>query len=291
MLTKLPEETKRNMARNHQNIDWTIQELQNALRNEIRIFEVGQQTSFTSQNNLPSTASFHTSAARKPHHRKEAGSKLCCVYYKGNHTAINCENHKDVPSRIEIIKQQRLCYNCLAHHRVSHCNYKNHCRKSGNKHHTSICSDNPSKPASSTATTESIGPQLESSTPLLANTTNNGSFTTLAPAKRSTCLLKTAIATVVGNVLLDEGLQPCFLTEKLASELTLMPHRRGNINLSSFGADKPLYKQMDAVLLQIQTTTRELVSLSALVVPMIATPIANPINMEVLQLPHLQELP
>ena len=39
MLSKLPEETLRSMARNQQNVELTIQELQTALRNEIRIFE------------------------------------------------------------------------------------------------------------------------------------------------------------------------------------------------------------------------------------------------------------
>jgi len=61
------------MARN---TDWTIKELQTALRNEIRIFEAGQQSSYTNENNVPPTASFLTPATRKSHPRKEAGSKL-----------------------------------------------------------------------------------------------------------------------------------------------------------------------------------------------------------------------
>ena len=155
------------------------------------------------------------------------------MYCKGNHTAINCETHKEIPAHIEIIKQQWLCYNCLAHHRVSHCSSKNQCRKGGGKHHTSICSDIANKPASNTASpTESTAPQLESAPPLPTNTTDNGAFTTLAPTKRSTCLLKTAIATVIGtdsqteaNILFNEGSQCSFLTERLASELTLSPYR------------------------------------------------------------------
>ena len=166
---------------------------------------------------------------------------------------MNCETHKEIPARIEIIKQQRLCFNCLAHHRVSQCSSKNRCRKCGGKHHTSICSDTPSKPASSTASpTESTTPQTESAPAPTqpANTTHNGAFTTLAPTKHSTCLLKTAIATVVGtdsqteaNILFDEGLQHSFLTEKLAHELTLTPCRQENIYLSSFKAQKPLFKK------------------------------------------------
>ena len=39
------------------------------------------------------------------------------------HTTLNCEV---VPSRLEIIKQQWLLHNYLAHHHISHCNSKNH---------------------------------------------------------------------------------------------------------------------------------------------------------------------
>ena len=44
---------------------------------------------------------------------------------------------------------------------------------------------------------------------------------------------------------------------------------------------------MDAVLLQIGTTSGELVPLTALVVPMIATPISSILVMNLLQFPQL----
>lgn len=47
---------------------------------------------------------------------------------------------------------------------------------------------------------------------------------------------------------------------------------------------------MDTVLIHIKTSTGELVPLSALVVPTIATPISNTLEMNVLQLPHLKGL-
>jgi len=194
MLSKLPEETKRNMARNHQRGDWTVQELQAGLRNEIRVFEVGQPSPYNSPTGLPPTASFITST-RKPHYKKDSINKLCCVYCKGSHSAVNCDTHTEVPAHVEIIKQQRLCFNCLAHHRVTNCNSKNH----WNKHHTSICTDSSNKQTNSpAATVEKTAPVLQTSTLQQTNATDNGSFTTLAPSKHSSCLLKTAIATVVG---------------------------------------------------------------------------------------------
>ena len=80
--------------------------------------------------------------------------------------------------------------------------------------------------------------------------TNTITLTTPTPqlTKSATCLLKTAIATVVGrdlqteaNVLFDEGSQRTFLTEKVASELAVESYRLENISLSSFAADKPRY--------------------------------------------------
>ncbi|XP_065883974.1 uncharacterized protein [Dysidea avara] len=293
ILTKLPEETRRNMARGHTSAEWTVLEIQTAICNEIRIFETGQQISASQQGNP--TVSFHTSLHRKPQLKRETSNKLSCVYCKGNHAAINCEVHKEAASRIEIIRQQRLCYNCLAHHRVSQCHSKNRCRKCGNKHHTSICSDPSKQTTSETSTSSDVAPVSTTAT------TDTASLTTLAPrqlTKSTTCLLKTAIVTVVGtslqteaNVLFDEGSQRSFLTEKLANDLELTPYRFENISLSSFGANKPLHKQMNTVSIRIRTPTGEMVPLSALVVPTIATPISNPLHTDVLQLPHLKGLP
>jgi len=228
ILTKLPEETKRNMARSHIKTEWTVLELQAALLNEIRIFETGQQTSqLYSQQGNP-TASFYTGLSRKSCNTKDSGNKLNCAFCKGNHAAINCDVHKNTASRMEIIKQQRLCYNCLAHHRVTQCHSKNRCRKCGNKHHTSICnasgkdgiSQIPTETTPLSTTTEKTVSQATPQTtskPASQTASQTASLTTLAPhkiAKNTTCLLKTAIATVVGtsmqteaNILFYEGSQ------------------------------------------------------------------------------------
>jgi len=59
MPNKLPDETKRNMARDHTSAEWTVLELQAAIRNEIRILETGQQPSLLCSHQgdpqLPST--------------------------------------------------------------------------------------------------------------------------------------------------------------------------------------------------------------------------------------------
>ena len=75
---------------------------------------------------------------------------------------------------------------------------------------------------------------------------------------------------------------------ELAKELTVEPYKSEYISLSSFGAARPLYKMMDTVIIHVKTLTGELVPLSALVVPTIATPIGTPLEMNVLKLPYLR---
>ena len=140
ILAKLPEETKKNMARDHATATRTIEELQAAILKELRIFKVGQQPStLTNQPAIP-TAAFYTGENKKIGHR-DTISKLSCAYCKGTHSAVNCDVTKDVPSRLEVIKKKHICFNCLAHHRVSQCTSRNRCRTCSGKHHTSICNE------------------------------------------------------------------------------------------------------------------------------------------------------
>ena len=110
ILTKLPEETKKNMARDHQSTTWTIEELQAAILKELRIFKVGQQTSTLTNHQAIPTTSFYTGAKRKTGHtHRDTTNRLSRAYCKGNHSANNCNVNKDVPLRLEVIKKKHLC--------------------------------------------------------------------------------------------------------------------------------------------------------------------------------------
>ena len=72
------------------------------------------------------------------------------------------------------------------------------------------------------------------------------------------CLLKTAIATVStgnrctkANILFDEGAQRSFISQKLADQLQLCPHSIENINISSFGAESAISKQLSTVVVDM----------------------------------------
>ena len=240
------------MVRTHDSSEWSVKQLQKAIIREIIIFEAGRQTSHSTTQGRLQTASFFTSAGKKANQkpRDHVSKQPVCTYCKGSHTSTNCEVHKDQQSRIAIIKQEKLCFNCLAHHCVSQCSSRNQCQKCNGKHHTSIC--NSSTPTSSNSTpSNNIGttPSDQSQPPSNSTTdTDTTTFlTTFVPSQltgNTVCLLKIAIATVVNgsleaeaHILFDKGSQQSFLTEKLAYLLEVVPHSSEHISLTSYGSN------------------------------------------------------
>ena len=117
MLNKLPVDVRRNLAKQHGIGEWTIYQLQGTLLTEIQILEMGSHHSLKSQSNSHQfTASFLTNSFHKlQHDTSETKKKLTCVYCKGSHTHGNCEVVKDQQKRLDIIKRDKLCFNCLGH--------------------------------------------------------------------------------------------------------------------------------------------------------------------------------
>ena len=92
---------------------------------EIRILEMGSHHPFKNQSNTQITASFHTNSVHKPPHTASdphTQKKPTCVYCKGPHTPGTCEAIKDHQKHLDVIKREKLCFNCLGHHKVCSCN-------------------------------------------------------------------------------------------------------------------------------------------------------------------------
>ena len=209
ILGKLPPDVRKSLAREHSNLQRSLDQLREAIVTEIKVLEAGAfapSSTLESQHSPSATASFLTSSTSRP------DKKPKCPFCKGPHTAIQCDVVPDQAKRMEIVKQDRLCFNCLGHHKASQCQSKGHCKHCKELHHTSLCwgTRKPQSPTidSSTPTPPSTNPD-EPSTQTgqhLVNTT----FSYPQPAK--VCFLKTAVATVRANnystrvnILLDEG--------------------------------------------------------------------------------------
>ena len=142
--------------------------------------------------------------------------------------------------------------------------------------------------------------QLQPATPV-PSATPVSSF--VIPASHNTpkvspiCLLKTAIAPVVNghmrmnaNILFDEGAQRSFMSVQLATELQVKPTSSTQVALSSFGAESQSLQTLDVATVQVETLAGELIPISVLIVPTIATPISNSYHLALNTLPHLKGL-
>ena len=228
LLGKLPSKVKQNLVRAHGKREWTLSELQTAILNELYILEMGSQTEpLTSA--APPTASFLTATKKSSMTVK---TKPRCPFCAGPHNPSMCESVKDPKQRCDIVRQNKLCYNCLGHHKVSACNSRHCCRNCQRKHHTSLCNSgqgsNSSSQSSHTVQQSNSTPPSQPATATATNTRNGTTDTasmsmTIPTPQNSVCLLKTAVATVTNgekrtkaNLLFDEGSQKSFITEDLA---------------------------------------------------------------------------
>ena len=89
---------------------------------------------------------------------------------------------------------------------------------------------------------------------------------------------------------LTRVLRDHFVTKALANALELQPYRREDINLSSFGAKCQFSRQVDVAMVNLLTKSEDVVPLSVLVVPNIATPLQNTASISVTHLSHLRDL-
>ena len=138
ILTKLPTEVRRNIARSHGTEKWTLSELQSSLLQELKILEMGAD--YSTNLHTP-TAAFFTNADRGQPQRQQNSqhAKKSCTFCKSTtHLTSKCDVITDTQKRITIVKKENLCFNCLGHHRISQCQSKYRCKLCKRKHHTSL---------------------------------------------------------------------------------------------------------------------------------------------------------
>ena len=300
---KLPKEIQRNLARDHSNAEWTLDELSSIMK-EIRILETEIHTSrsldqlFNPITPSMTTASFYTNTRQYSFQSSNSKRPTSCIYCKKQHSPNSCDVVTNPQDRLVIIKKNNLCFNCLAHHKVSQCNSKFRCRHCKRKHHTSLCTD-------------SIQSSVQEKTePPKADATDSKKATiALTPAAQksnvmqsamqaSSCLLKTAIAMVgssagislEGNILFDEGAQRSFISQDMAAKLNLQPTNKESISLASFGSTAATHTNLPTGVVQIQTVTGDKIPVSVLIAPKIAPPLQNMLRTSLQQMPHLKGL-
>ena len=226
ILGKLPNEIRRNLARDHTSPDWTIDQLRNALQKELRILEAEKFVNPTENKDPKSsiTSSFYTGIPSYPSAQNPTSGPKApppCAYCKKAHSSKNCQTVTDYQKRLEIVKKDNLCFNCLGNHKASKCQSRNRCVNCNRKHHTSLCSkeNQPSASNKDRKTPNEDTPQKQEPTHATLTPTTQMSY--MDPRSHQT-LLKTAIAkvrsdciTIEANILFDEGAQRTFIYHNL----------------------------------------------------------------------------
>ena len=287
ILGKLPVDVRKNLAREHDNLEWTLDQLRDSIVKEIRVIEAGTilQPSHSEDHHCP-TASFHAGTINRPENKKPPK----CVFCKGSHPATQCNTITDQSKRMDIVKREKLCFNCLGHHRVIQCQSNGRCKRCKEQHHTSLCRGTTNSQISN----NSQKPPLEQS-PAPPQTAINIALSHPQPTK--ICFLKTAVAKVRANncsaqvnILLDEGAQRSFITQSLADSLHLSSQRRECVAIAAFGATEASKQTLSVATIHLKTKDGSEIPISVLITPRIAQPLHNLPFPYVKQLPCLKDL-
>ncbi|XP_053402668.1 uncharacterized protein LOC128557990 [Mercenaria mercenaria] len=294
IIDKLPDEMRKHIAREHGDNNWQLDELRRAINKEINIMEAGDSLSTANVDEFGPTASFYTGARPKKNKSniiKQVNfnhvhkNPIRCAFCEESHSSLECQKFSDVNARMRIVKQRRLCFNCLGKHQVSMCHSKHRCRYCQKKHHSSIC--NKQTVTSLNNSTPEVH-ETEPEAPVLHSSSRHTS---------SGVLLKTAVATVNSmdtymdaNILFDEEAQRSFITEDLAQKLHVRRESTEALKVSSFGSTSNKIQYLDCATVYLVADSHQKIPIRVLIVPTIATPISNRAHYAASKLPYLQGL-
>ena len=124
IMSKLSTEVRRTLAREHSNSQWILSDLMAALQKEIRILESGLHDPCNPTPTTTTAGAFQVGVRGRG--STSAGKKKgpVCVFCKGAHLTHACKTVTDHQKRLDIVKQNNLCFNFLAHYKVAQCTSK-----------------------------------------------------------------------------------------------------------------------------------------------------------------------
>ncbi|EPB78661.1 Pao retrotransposon peptidase [Ancylostoma ceylanicum] len=206
-------------------------------------------------------------------------SKPCSFCKAANHLPINCHVFSTAQRRIQYVRDNSLCYNCLSNkHFTRDCTSRRVCIFCTKRHHSSLCSRQdrqkprtptsnsftPRRPserqspknrqrvthtaADTTFTSDEIPQSHEDGNDEGILTTSNSS--TLNALSMTTTLMCTTVTifnpsdsskTLAVTAFLDSGSSHSYIREDVAKALDLPVKHPENITISTFGTNAPLH--------------------------------------------------
>lgn len=198
----------------------------------------------------------------------ECKNSLCAFCNASEHSINKCVNFLKlgVQKRVEFVKANKLCFNCMQKHRVENCGSNYTCRVCFKKHHTVLCfkrhSEKPLNVGSSiSVNAPAFVPQGVSSNraSIINDPAGHLGMTDITSCVSDfnvpdQVLLCTALVNVrdsnddyqVCRVLLDPGSQASFISESCMVRLGL-PRKRAKIQISCLGTSSSCSNGMSEI--------------------------------------------
>ncbi len=285
IMDKLPARVRTLITRDHGDCEWALDDLRTTLLREVQAAEAGTSgpnAASADSDTMTCTAAFLVQG-QKP--QKQRSRRPNCSFCKrGPHPSAECRLVKDPAKRLQIVKRDSLCFNCLSpDHRAAACTVKHRCHTCNRRHHSSLCDQEKSDSERTTEKAETVHAKLN----------NAYEEKTL---QQGHVLLKTAVTKAVNNsrrisvnVLLDEGSQRSFISQDCADKLKLKPEATEAIKLAPFGSTGDGVRAIKSTSVTLESTEGP-ITLNVLMVPRISSPLRTHVTRRVRDLPYLQGL-
>ena len=274
ILDKLQADIKLEVSRKMNDKAWQIDEIIDILKLEIEAREtcgahrtenskeVSEKRQFKSR--CITTESLHVSS--KP---------IKCAFRKQEHFSDKCTGVGDVNARLEIVRNNRLCYRCLnSMHGIRACRSKAKCYKCRSvRHHTAICN-----------TGETFVSNTRQYMDINREKTPPDNKVALITSNKHAVLLQTirVSATNVGetekvrvNVIFDGGSQRTYLSKKFVQMLSLKPMVEQEMRISAFGEADGKWVKVNEYCFVLKGKNEDSFYLRGFDVPVICAPLSN----------------
>lgn len=304
LLDKLPGEVRKNVARQHDQDEFTLDQLRNALKGEIRVMEAGQSSLVPANNQQlhrnfnpkQSTTMFNGVSGSKPQFQ------FPCAFCGAEHSANSCNQVPSVEERRKIVLQKHLCYNCLSSkHQKKDCRSKVVCKTCQMKHHSSLHQFDATRSTSTNSVPTTVT-NAHFQTERLKTPRNTYSNALNVATQSEVVLypfvfLKTAIVKarspkgeLKANLMFDEGAQRTWTTWDFAKRLGLHPTTKELLITSGFGNSFATPRYYEVVEFCIVVTDGTSVRIRAIVIDYLVSPLDDKYRKELYSLPHLKNL-
>ena len=170
-------------------------------------------------------------SSRHTNHVSQVVNKVNCrLCSMDTHNTHMCQEFKSksVDERYNIVKEKRLCFNCLGSHSRDRCPSKSRCRECNQKHHT-LLHRNLEKPTSVNVVASDSASSMSQDSMFSKHTSHNVHVTSASTHLKNEVLIPTALIDVTGadgklhkvRAMIDQGSQSSFVSQILLQKLKL----------------------------------------------------------------------